>query len=106
MKKLLLILLSLAFLFGCESINFPSVHKIGIQQGNILDQKMIDQLFIGMTKNQVKYVLGTPIINDTFTGNRWDYAYRYVSPSGRIEQKNLILVFDEIENLGEIINNP
>ena len=106
MKKLLPALLSLAFLFGCGSINFPSVHKIGIQQGNILDQKMIDQLFIGMTKNQVKYVLGTPIINDTFTGNRWDYAYRYVSPSGRIEQKNLILVFDEIENLGEIINNP
>ena len=106
MKKLLLVLLSLAFLFGCGSINFPSVHKIGIQQGNILDQKMIDQLFIGMTKNQVKYVLGTPIINDTFTGNRWDYAYRYVSPSGKIEQKNLTLVFDEIENLGEIINNP
>ena len=106
MKKLLLVLLSLAFLFGCGSFNFPSVHKIGIQQGNILDQKMIDQLFIGMTKNQVKYVLGTPIINDTFTGNRWDYAYRYVSPSGKIEQKNLILVFDEIENLGEIINNP
>ena len=106
MKKLFLVLLSLAFLFSCGSINFPSVHKIGIQQGNILDQKMIDQLFIGMTKNQVKYVLGTPIINDTFTSNRWDYAYRYVSPSGKIEQKNLTLVFDEIENLGKIINNP
>ena len=78
MKKLLPALLSLAFLFGCESVNFPSGHKIGIQQGNILDQKMIDQLFIGMTKNQVKYVLGTAIINDTFTNNRWDYAYRYV----------------------------
>ena len=99
-------MLSLAFLFGCGSINFQSVHKIGIQQGNILDEKMIDQLFIGMTKNQVKYILGTPVINDTFTSNRWDYAYRYVSPSGKIEQKNLILIFDQTENLAEIINNP
>ena len=92
------------FYGGGDPIKQMFLDELGNTQ--YLDQKMIDQLFIGMTKNQVKYVLGTPIINDTFTGNRWDYAYRYVSPSGKIEQKNLTLVFDEIENLGEIINNP
>lgn len=103
MKKLILIFVLNAFLAGCSGLNFPSVHKIGIQQGNIIDDEMTEQLFIGMSKSQVKYVLGTPVINDTFTLNRWDYSYRYISPNGELEKKSLTLVFNESNALKEII---
>ena len=61
---------------------FPGVHKIDIQQGNIVDQKMIDQLKPGMTRAQVRFVLGTPLIADTFDQSRWDYFYSYRTGNG------------------------
>ena len=64
---------------------------------------MTDQLFLGMSKPQVKYVLGTPVINDTFTLNRWDYSYRYISPNGELDKKSLTLIFDASDTLKEII---
>ena len=56
-----------------------------------------------MSKPQVKYVLGTPVINDTFTLNRWDYSYRYISPNGELDKKSLTLIFDASDTLKEII---
>ena len=103
MKKIVLIFILHTFLAGCSGLNFPSVHKIGIQQGNIIDEEMTDQLFLGMSKPQVKYVLGTPVINDTFTLNRWDYSYRYISPNGELDKKSLTLIFDASDTLKEII---
>jgi len=52
---------------------FPNVFKLVINQGNLVDQKMLKKLEVGMTESQVKYVLGTPLISDTFNKNRWDY---------------------------------
>ena len=61
---------------GCGNFTlFPGVHRIEIQQGNIIDQDMVDQLKPGMTKAQVRFVLGTPLIADTFDQERWDYYY-------------------------------
>lgn len=64
------------FLTGCGNFTlFPGVHKIVIQQGNIVDEEMVEKLRPGMTKAQVRFVLGTPLVTDTFDDNRWDYYY-------------------------------
>lgn len=52
-----------------------TVYTPEIQQGNVVTQEMIDKLKPGMTRGQVRYVLGTPLITDTFHQNRWDYYY-------------------------------
>ena len=62
-------------LVGCSNFQFPGVHQITIQQGNVITQKMIDKLKPGMTKSQVKFVLGTPVVDDSFSLERWDYIY-------------------------------
>jgi outer membrane protein assembly factor BamE len=51
------------------------VYRIDIQQGNLLDDGDIDQVQVGMTRSQVQFLLGTPMIADSFHRDRWDYAY-------------------------------
>jgi len=53
------------------------VYRIDIQQGNWLEEESIDQVQIGMTRSQVQFLLGTPMVADAFHANRWDYAYYY-----------------------------
>jgi len=90
-------LIALAFsviLAGCSG--FPGVYKIDIPQGNVVTQEMVDQLRPGMTPNQVRYVLGSPLVTDTFHQNRWDYIYRKkTGKSGAIEQYRLAVFFSE-----------
>jgi outer membrane protein assembly factor BamE len=61
-------LLTLGGLSGC-------VHRINIQQGNFLDTEDIDRVAVGMTRVQVRALLGTPMVADPFVSNRWDYVY-------------------------------
>lgn len=70
MHKLIILFLIL-FCTACSY--FPGVHKIDIDQGNIVTQEMVDQLRPGMTKEQVRFVMGSPLIVDTFDQSRWDY---------------------------------
>ena len=75
-NSVLLILTSL--LLACGNIgnmDFPGVYKISIPQGNIITQEMVDQLRPGMTKRQVIFVMGTPLVRDPFHQDRWDYVY-------------------------------
>lgn len=97
MHKLRIVLLlsaSLA-LAGCPSVPIPGVHKIDIQQGNVITQEMVNKLKPGMTKNQVKFVLGTPPIADAFHQNRWDYIYSLQQGGGERQQRRLTLFFDD-----------
>jgi outer membrane protein assembly factor BamE len=71
---LLSLMLSLTTVAGCGNIGFPGVYRINVDQGNIVDQDMVDQLKPEMTRRQVRFVLGTPIIEDTFNNDRWDYV--------------------------------
>lgn len=73
--KLLLNSLALAGLLALAGCSFPGVYKIDIQQGNVVTQDMIDQLRPGMTRRQVRFIMGNPLIQDTFNTNRWDYLY-------------------------------
>jgi outer membrane protein assembly factor BamE len=53
------------------------VYRIDIQQGNLLDEGDINQVDVGMTRSQVQFLLGTPMVSDSFHRDRWDYAYYY-----------------------------
>ncbi|MFT7009224.1 MAG: outer membrane protein assembly factor BamE [Colwellia sp.] len=55
------------------------VYRIDIPQGNYLEQKSIDKIQVGMTKEQVKFILGSPVIVDTFDKDTWNYVYRFKS---------------------------
>ena len=93
LKKFLLLLLAPAVLSGCAYFQFPGVHKVEVQQGNIVDREMVDQLREGMTKSQVRYVMGTPLIADSFNQDRWDYFYSTKKGNTLKERKNVTVYF-------------
>ena len=76
-----------------HNMTFFSVHKPSIQQGNILIEETVALLRPGLTKEQIKYLLGTPLIVDTFNDNHWDYIYRLRHGDGTLEQKGLRVIF-------------
>lgn len=82
---------------GCSLERVPFVHRVDINQGNIVTQEMVNQLRPGMNRRQATYILGTPLLNDPFHDNRWDYVYS-VEPNGEPrEQKKLGLFFERDE---------
>jgi len=95
------LLLALAALAGC-------VYRVNIQQGNYLEARTVDQLQIGMTRSQVRYLLGTPMVPDAFDKGRWDYLYYFKKGRWRRpEERHLIVYFheDKVERY-ERINVP
>jgi outer membrane protein assembly factor BamE len=71
------------------------VYRIDIQQGNLLEESAIEQAEVGMTKNQILFLLGTPMVVDSFHANRWDYTYYLKRGRSRdIERRWLIVYFD------------
>jgi outer membrane protein assembly factor BamE len=90
-------LLGTAILGGCAMPRIPGVtpYKIEIQQGNFVSQEMASQLKPGMTKDQVRQVLGTPLLNDIFHSERWDYVYWREDPAGKREQRSLVVFFED-----------
>ncbi len=99
--RALLILLSL-LLASCGGLSGPlSPYKMDIRQGNFVTAEMREKLKPGMTRQQVRYVLGTPMVSDAFHGNRWDYVYLLEQRGKLIEQRGLTLYFDS-DNLVSI----
>ena len=86
---------------GCSWVPRPvSEYKIDIQQGNVLTQDMVSQLKPGLTKDQVRFILGTPVLTDMFHANRWDYIYRLQKGStGEVEMRKFSTFFDANERL-------
>ena len=78
----------------------PGVYTIDIQQGNIIEQSMVDQLRPGMNKRQVLYIMGSPMLNNVFHKNRWEYLYSN-QPSGEDRvQKQISLFFENDQIVG------
>ncbi|NKN31613.1 outer membrane protein assembly factor BamE [Marichromatium bheemlicum] len=75
--------------------NLPFVYKMTVQQGNIITEEMVDQLQPGMTRRQVQYLLGTPLLTDFFHSNRWDYTYTIKRGHQPMEVRYLTLFFEE-----------
>ncbi len=79
---------------GCSTLRFPGVYRIPVQQGNIIDQKKVDQLRIGMTKRQAQYVMGSPLSSDVFHEDRWDYVYQLRRGEETLRDKRFTLFFE------------
>jgi outer membrane protein assembly factor BamE len=69
-------------------------YKLDVQQGNVVTSAMLLQLRPGMTKSQVRFIMGTPLIQDSFHGNRWDYVYQMREKGKITEQRRVILDFE------------
>ena len=72
----------------------PRVHKVTVQQGNVITQEMIDSLKPGMTRVQVAYIMGEPVVRNTFDRDRWDYIYTLDVPGVFGDEKRISLHFD------------
>jgi len=86
---------SLLILFLVFSCSIPRVYEVVVSQGNLIDLDMMEKLEIGMTESQVKYVLGSPLITDTFTPNRWDYYTSVTQGDKKFTEKKLTLYFED-----------
>lgn len=86
-------LLTCLLLAGCSYLP-PILYKIDVQQGNVVTEEMVEKLKPGMTKSQVLFVLGSPLIIDAFRDNRWDYVYLFREKGELIEQKRLTIYFE------------
>ncbi|HMU18001.1 MAG TPA: outer membrane protein assembly factor BamE, partial [Thauera aminoaromatica] len=97
MRSLLAALIvSSGLLAGCSFdsvVGLVDPYRIDIRQGNYVDQEMVAQLRRGMTRDQVRYVLGSPLVVDMFRKDRWDYVYRFRPGSGDAQQRVISLFF-------------
>ncbi len=73
------------------------VYKLNIQQGNIVTQDMLDKLKPGMNKRQVAFVMGNPVLKDTFTTRQWDYIYRTERREDEINEYKIRINFDQTQ---------
>ena len=91
LKRLAFLLLASAAAACAEGPRIPGLtpYRIDIQQGNFVSQEMVAQLKPGMSKDQVRFVLGTPLLADIFHGDRWDYVYWRQAPGGRRRKMRL-----------------
>ncbi|MBC09656.1 MAG: hypothetical protein CMQ39_05750 [Gammaproteobacteria bacterium] len=80
---------------GCSNFGFPGVYKLRIQQGNVVTQQMIDRLKPGMSKSQVRFVLGNPILQDPLKKDRWDYVYTIKVSGEKLKKQTLSIYFAE-----------
>ena len=88
MRVLLIAVLGLS-LSACNLI-----YKLPTRQGNVLEQKQLDQLKVGQSRDQVLFLLGTPIAASPFRADRWDYVGYYKSPRGVIASRTVTLSFE------------
>ena len=97
LKKLLPLLIVCCTLLASCGANVPSIKpfKMDIQQGNVVTSKMLLQLKPGMTKSQVRFIMGTPLVVDSFHKNRWDYFYQMRQAGKIVEQRRVILDFEK-----------
>lgn len=100
--RISIVLLSL-LLASCDSFYIPfiSPYKLDIRQGNYVTKAMREQLKPGMSKVQVKFLLGTPLIRDVFHANRWDYVYRF-EHDGKVTEMQRLTLYFENDNLARI----
>ena len=104
MLRIFLIIVLGAALNACSALKFPGVHRINIQQGNVITQQMIDKLRPGMTKSQVRFVLGNAVVDDSLHAARWDYVYT-LSVAGGDQIKTKLSIYFVEERLSYFVGD-
>ncbi|MHB1216161.1 MAG: outer membrane protein assembly factor BamE [Thiobacillus sp.] len=93
MRRFLISVLLLSLAAGCSHINIGP-HRIDVQQGNALDQENVARLKPGLSRSQVRFLLGTPLVVDPFRTDRWDYVYMDYKAGKLVEHKRITLIFE------------
>ncbi|MCZ8131608.1 MAG: outer membrane protein assembly factor BamE [Steroidobacteraceae bacterium] len=78
------------------------VYRMNIMQGNYLEAAAVEQVAVGMTRSQVRFLLGTPMVADSFTPNRWDYVYLFKDGRTRKVDRRHFIVWFEDEKVARI----
>lgn len=94
--KILLVISMLAVIFGC------TIHRLDIQQGNVLTEETLDKLVVGMDKRKVRGLAGTPLITDPFRTDRWDYVYSFLHGITREKQYSYVTLFFQDDVLVDV----
>ena len=81
------------------------IFRIDIQQGNLLEESAIDQVAVGMTRSQVQFLLGSPMIADSFHENRWDYTYYFKQGRSRETERRWFIVYFEADRVVNLNKN-
>lgn len=76
-----------------SDFKLPGVYRVNVQQGNVIDQEMLDRLKPGMEKHQVRFIMGTPTIADPFHPDRWEYIYTLTQGASQRIQRHLTIYF-------------
>ena len=99
--RLVIVALTLFALTGCGA-RIPTLplgplkpYRMDIQQGNVVTQEMIAKVQPGMTRSQVRFALGTPLVTDVFHPDRWDYVYQYHKAGELTEQRRVVVIFKD-----------
>ncbi len=97
LSHLTALIAALGLLAGCSAGSLTdrlNPYRIDVRQGNYVDQEMVAQLRRGMTRDQVRFLLGTPLVVDMFRNDRWDYVYAFAPGRGESQQRVLSVFFD------------
>ena len=89
----------------CLAVTSGCVYRVAVSQGNLIKQEDLDQVEIGMTRNQVRFLLGTPMIDDPFHANRWDYAYYVKIGRNDATGKRWVTILFDDDTVSEIQRN-
>lgn len=92
--KITLVLTLAACFAACSTLKFPWAYKVTVVQGNYIEHEMVDQLKVGMTKRQVRYVMGSPLVEDTFNPDRWDYYYSVKRGDKILKEQHFTVYFE------------
>lgn len=97
MQKFLILLAVTLFLGAC------SIYKLDVQQGNLIDEEVVAQLRPGMDRQQVVYLMGTPLLQDPFHADRWDYFYRLRNGEGDVVDRQRVTLHFNGDRLARIV---
>ena len=99
-RRSLIIIACMFSLSACASW-LPDAHRIDLQQGNTIKLEQLEAVEIGMTKAEVRKIMGSPMLSDPFHDQRWDYIYRFI-PNKGFERKSLLTLYFEDDVLSRI----
>jgi outer membrane protein assembly factor BamE len=103
-----LMLASCSYITTLPGLSHITPHKIEVQQGNLITPEMRSQLKVGMTRLMVRSIVGTPLIDDPFHSDRWDYVYRMEQNGKLVAQQRMVLYFkgDTLERIDDSAMPP
>jgi outer membrane protein assembly factor BamE len=93
---------SVTLTLGLAIASAGCVYRVNVSQGNYLEAKYLDQVQVGMTRSQVRYLLGTPMIADPFHPERWDYLYYFKTGKTQKVEKRLVVLYFADEKVARI----